>query len=192
VSNTNWTTRARQLLAGGAGLLQVRAKRESPAERRALAEAVLPLCEAAGVPLIINDDLELARSLPGAGLHVGQDDIDVALAREALGPDRLLGLSTHSPEQARGALDRAHLLNYFAVGPVYPTGTKPDYLPVGLQLVRTVAAMNPPLPWFCIGGINRANAAAVIEAGARRLVSVSAVLLAEDPVAEVQFYRSLL
>jgi thiamine-phosphate pyrophosphorylase len=148
-----------------------------------------PLCAAAGVPLVCNDDLEAARAVPGTGLHVGQDDVDARTARAALGPERILGLSTHSLEQARAAIARADVLSYFAVGPVFATATKPDYPAVGLELVRAVAALRPPLPWFCIGGINRTNVALVRAAGARAVVAVSDVLCAADPEAAARALR---
>lgn len=193
-----WVETARALLRGGADLVQVRAKRESHPERRRLLEAILPLFAPGAVvdrppPLVINDDLQLALSAPGLGLHVGQDDLPATAARRALGPGRLLGLSTHSLEQARAAIDLGgDVLSYFAVGPVFATGTKPDYVPVGLGLVREVAALAPTLPFFCIGGIKRTNVAAVRAAGARRVVVVSDVLLAPDPAAAVREIRAAL
>ena len=180
----------RAVLAGGAEVVQLRAKKSTTAQRIALLRELAPLCAAAGAPLICNDDLEAALAVPGVGLHVGQDDSPSRAARAALGPQRMLGLSTHSLAQAQAALALGNVLNYFAVGPVFPTGTKPDYPAVGLELVRAVAALNPPLPWFCIGGINRENAAQVRAAGARAIVAVSAVLQAENPEAAVKELRS--
>ena len=191
VSPADWKQKALALMEGGADLLQVRAKKESRQQRRTLAESVYPLCEDAKIPLIINDDLDLALSLPNAGLHLGQDDLPIEKAREVLGPDRILGLSTHSLDQAQAALSRQHLLNYFAVGPVFPTATKPDYIPVGLKLVRDVANLNPSLPWFCIGGISPGNVKEVKSAGGRRIVVVSAVLLSGDTSGSVAEYKQI-
>lgn len=176
----DWETKAQALLDGGAILLQVRAKAASTEQVRSLAEAIHPLCQAAGVPLIINDHAEVALALQGAGLHIGQDDLTPVEARELLGPDRIIGWSTHSLKQAAAAIQHAEVLNYFAVGPVFPTGTKPDYKAVGLDLVRQVRALNPPLPFFAIGGIKRANMREVMTAGATGLVVVSEVLQAAD------------
>lgn len=193
-----WSDVCRALLLGGADIVQLRAKREDAAQRRALLDKMLPLFAPGAVvatppPLIVNDDIELALQYPGVGLHVGQDDLPAVEARKRLGPDRVLGLSTHSPEQARGALDLpAGVLDYFAVGPVFATPTKPTYTPVGLELVRDVAAMAPSLPWFAIGGIKRDNLAAVRSAGAKRVVVVSEVLCAEDPAAAVREYLAQL
>lgn len=188
VPRERWRATCAALIAGGAGLVQIRAKRETPAQRAALLEEILPLfADAAASPaLIVNDDVELAARHPGVGLHIGQEDTPPAAARARLGPDRLLGLSTHSRAQAAAALALpAGVIDYFAVGPVFPTQTKPDYTPVGLTLVREVAAMRPAMPWFCIGGITRANVHEVVAAGARRVVIVSDVLTAPDPAAAI-------
>jgi thiamine-phosphate pyrophosphorylase len=187
-----WEATCRALLEGQAGLIQLRAKNESATERRALLERILPFFKESPIPLIINDDVELAASYPGLGLHVGQDDLSVSEARRILGPDRLLGLSTHSPEQTEGALTQADQLSYFAVGPVFATPTKPTYTPVGLELVKTVAAMQPPLPWYCIGGIKQSNLAQVQAAGGERVVVVSEILQAPDPAALIRSYRERL
>jgi thiamine-phosphate pyrophosphorylase len=180
---------ARAVLAGGADIVQVRAKKSTTAKRIEFLKEIAPLCAAAGVPLVCNDDLTAALAVPGVGLHLGQDDLPAREARKALGPERVLGLSTHSLAQAQGALTLADVLTYFAVGPVYRTGTKPDYPAVGLELVRAVAELKPGLPWFCIGGLNLKNAPLVRAAGARALVAVSAVLLADNPAAVVKAFR---
>lgn len=188
VDEAEWEYKAESLLAGGACLLQIRAKGH-PVERVAeLVERALPAARKFDVPLIVNDHLEVALAVPGAGLHLGQDDGDIREARERLGPDRILGLSTHSLDQARSAIAAAETLSYFAVGPVFATGTKPDYTPVGLDLVRKVAAEQPSLPFFCIGGINRTNLDQVMEAGARGVVAVSDPLLDENTEAAVRVY----
>jgi thiamine-phosphate pyrophosphorylase len=183
VAASDWTAKAEALLSGGARLIQIRAKGEPLEAVQALAEAVAPLAARRRVPLIINDHLELALRIPGAGLHLGQDDGDIRLAREQLGPDRILGLSTHSIGQAKAAIAAAGCLSYFAVGPVYATGTKPDYTPVGAGLVRQVSALRPPIPFYCIGGIHRGNLDQVLAAGARGIVAVSDPLLDPDTAA---------
>lgn len=181
------------MIAGGAGIIQLRAKQQSHSERQVLLESILPLFESEQAPpLIINDDLELALQYPNLGLHIGQDDAPVAQARTALGPNRILGLSTHSPEQAQAAIALADELSYFAVGPVFATQTKPDYIPVGLELVEYTAQLNPPIPWFCIGGIHRNNVARVKASGAERIVVVSDVLCDGDTTAAVQTLLSQL
>ena len=180
VTPQQWEEKCHALLEGGAGILQLRAKQESRSQRRVLLERILPLCQGAGVPLLVNDDLELAAEFPGVGLHVGQDDTCPRKARARLGPGSMLGLSTHSLSQAQAALSMADVLDYFAVGPVFPTGTKPDYPAVGLDLVREVRSLKPSLPFFCIGGIDKDNVRKVRQAGAIGVVAVSAVLCAED------------
>jgi thiamine-phosphate pyrophosphorylase len=184
--------KCRALLAGGADIIQLRAKREDTATRIEILKSLVPLFEDTEVPLVVNDDLEAALAFPGLGLHVGQDDLPPHEAHELLGPGRVLGLSTHSPEQAAGAIACAKALDYFAVGPVFATPTKPDYTPVGLELVRHVAGLKAPLPWFAIGGIKRHNVDQVLAAGATRVVAVSDVLQADDSAAVVSDYRRAL
>jgi thiamine-phosphate pyrophosphorylase len=167
-------------------VVQLRLKGASKTERVDWLHAVLPILNAADVLCVLNDDWELAAATPGVGLHIGQDDAPVEHCREALGPDRIVGLSTHSQNQAQAAIEQAHLLDYFAVGPVFSTQTKPDYEPVGLGLVRHVAASKPPLPWFCIGGVNRQTLPQVIEAGGRAVVVVSDILCDRSPKASLQ------
>ena len=186
VASEHLEAKCRALLEGGAGVVQLRAKQESSAQRCELLERILPLFEGREVPLVVNDDLALAAAFPGVGLHVGQDDVCPRQARARLGPGALLGLSTHSLEQAQFAVGMADVLDYFAVGPVFPTGTKPDYRAVGLGLVRKVRAMRPPLPFFCIGGIDGDNVGEVREAGGVGVVAVSSVLCAEDTAASVR------
>lgn len=180
------------LLDGGADVIQLRVKGVASAEREAWLQAVLPQFAHTDVPLIINDDLELACRYEGLGLHVGQDDTPPEVCREALGPERILGLSTHSLQQATDAIAKENTLNYFAVGPIYATGTKPDYTPVGLTLVSDVAALKPPLPWFCIGGINARRGPEVHRQGARAVVAVSHLLLAKDTSQATRELRSML
>lgn len=180
IGDAQWEYTAQALLAGGARLLQIRAKGHPLESTRELVERILPVAHDFDVPLIVNDHLALAVEIPGVGLHLGQEDGSIRDARQALGPNRILGLSTHSLEQAREAIAMRDLLSYFAVGPVFATATKPDYRPVGLRLVRDVRALQPTLPFFCIGGINRQNASDVLEAGATGIVSVSDPLEAPD------------
>ncbi|WP_309386558.1 thiamine phosphate synthase [Cerasicoccus frondis] len=189
VAPEDWISKCQALLDGGADIIQLRAKGSTLDQRRQLLESILPLFALSSTPLVLNDDWELACEYEGVGVHVGQDDTPVAEVRAALGPDRVLGLSTHSPEQADGAIALADQLTYFAVGPVFATQTKPDYTPVGLELVHYVASQRPPLPWFCIGGVKRGNARQVIEAGAEALVAVSDLLCAKDTATAVQELR---
>ena len=181
----------RAMIEGGADIIQLRAKNADKSTCRALLESILPQFEKTDIPLIVNDHLDIALDYPRCGLHIGQDDEPVTKARALLGPDRILGLSTHSVAQAREALELAGFLSYFCIGPVFATRTKPDYEPVGLALARAVHALNAgTLPLFCIGGINRGNVAQVRQAGAERIVVVSDVLHANDPAQAVRELRA--
>lgn len=181
VSDSQWEQVAEGLLAGGVDLLQVRAKGEPIHRVRELTARIQPLAANYNCPLIVNDHLEVALAFDEVGLHLGQDDMDIGEARRQLGPDRILGLSTHSVEQASKALQQADLLSYFAVGPLFPTPTKPDYPAVGLSLIKDVRALKPKIPFFCIGGIKLDNLQQVRQAGTERIVIVSELLQAENP-----------
>ncbi len=184
-----YEARARALIDGGADIVELRAKEADEAALRRLIDRLLPVFLDARVPLTLNDDVTLAAQYDGLGAHIGQDDMAVAAARSQLGEDRILGLSTHSLAQAQGAIAQAAVLDYFCVGPVYATATKPEYAAVGLDLVAEVAALAPTLPWFAIGGVNRRTANAVQAAGAPRVVVVSDALQADDTAAVVREIR---
>lgn len=186
-----WEKTCEAMLCAGVDILQLRAKGSTRDERRKLLHRILPFFAGNNTPLVINDDLLLACEEPDLGLHIGQDDTPPEEARERLGPDRILGLSTHSPTQAAAAITRAELLDYFAVGPVFATPTKPTYEPVGLELVKHVASLPPSLPWFSIGGIKLTNVTKVLDAGAPAVVVVSEILQAEDPVKTIRSYQKL-
>lgn len=188
---------AQQLCDGGSDLIQLRAKDFSPEEIRRMAEKILTVVRRAGVGLVINDHLSVAREVGADFCHLGQEDffgagfthvsqlkgVDGSPSRPggALGdralPELRIGLSTHAPEQAKRAL--AAGAAYLAIGPVYATGTKPAAKPVTLDYVRWAAA-NVTVPWFAIGGINLSNLDDVLAAGARRICVVSAILSADD------------
>jgi len=173
---------AQQLCDGGADLIQLRAKKSSPDEIRRMAEAILPVTRRANVGLVINDHLEIARETGAELCHLGQEDFfdaghtHVSEIQDAKSRT-LIGLSTHSPEQAKRALAAGP--DYIAIGPVYSTGTKPKAKPVTLEYVRW-AAKNVNIPWFAIGGINLRTLDDVLAAGAKRICVVSAILNATD------------
>jgi thiamine-phosphate pyrophosphorylase len=182
---------ARQLCAGGADLIQLRAKESLPTDIQAMAEAILPVTRAAGVPFVINDHPEIARKTGAEYCHLGQEDFFDAghrQASEVATPDSgfKLGLSTHAPSQAIRALQANPA--YLAIGPVYPTGTKPTAKPVTLKYVRWAAA-NVPIPWFAIGGITLDNLDDVLAAGASRICVVSAILNAPDISAACRAFK---
>jgi len=177
------------LCEGGVDLLQLRAKKLTLPEIEKLARLMHPITREHGVPLIINDHLEIAASLGAEGVHVGQDDDAVAKARSVIGPQTFVGKSTHSLAQAVAA--QAEGADYIGFGPLYATGTKPDYVPIGLHDITAVHQQVTP-PIFCIGGVNAERLPEILSAGARRVVVVSAFLLAPDVRAYVQQIKSSL
>ena len=173
---------AQQLCDGGSDLIQLRAKNSSHDEIYRMAEKIIPITKRARVGLVINDHLEIARELGAEFCHLGQEDFFDAGYKnvselKAQNSKLKIGLSTHSPEQARRAL--AAGADYLAIGPVFATGTKPGAKPVTLEYVRWAAA-NVTIPWFAIGGINLENLSGVLAAGAQRICVVSAILNAKD------------
>jgi len=190
---------ARQLCDGGADLVQLRAK-DWPADRiERTAEALLPVCAAAGVWLVVNDHPEIAARVGAPLAHVGQEDFfDAGHSRVPafLGglphpprpsPPLGLGLSSHAPDQAERA--RAAGAAYVAVGPVFATPTKPGRPPVTLDYVRWAAGHLAGEPWFAIGGIHAGNLDTVLEAGATRVCVVSAILNAPDIAGPCREFR---
>lgn len=180
---------AAAMVAGGVDIVQLRTKHASAGECLAMAQSVLPVTRAAGVPLIINDRVEVAAAVGAEGAHVGQGDLPVAQARARLGASRWVGKSTHSLDQALAAEKEG--ANYIGVGPIYATPTKPEAAPVGLELVRSIAA-RVHIPFFCIGGIKLENAREVVAAGGRRIVVVSGILQAPDMAAYCRELKRLL
>ncbi|HEV3054313.1 MAG TPA: thiamine phosphate synthase [Solirubrobacteraceae bacterium] len=168
----------RAALRGGVEIVQLRVKHGADAEVLRAAERYREITAAHDALLIVNDDPELALAADADGVHVGQDDMPVADAREIVGPDRLIGLSTHTPAQ----IDAARGVDYIGVGPVHATPTKPGRPAVGLELVR-YAASHARVPFFAIGGIDPGNVDAVRAAGASRIAVVRALTLAGDPEA---------
>jgi thiamine-phosphate pyrophosphorylase len=168
----------RDLIAGGVDIIQVRAKEKSHAERVDVGRKVVSAAFQYKVPVIINDDVEAAFEAGADGVHLGQEDW-AAIPREGraerLANMRIVGLSTHSLEQALAAeRDGA---DYIGIGPIFPTATKPGVKPVGVELVREIAA-RVKTPFFAIGGITLDNIGEVLEAGATRVAVVSAILQA--------------
>ena len=172
---------SKKLLAAGISILQLRAKKESLKQKCLLLEQLEGPCKEKNIPLIINDDLQAVKNFEGIGLHIGQDDLNDEIAREQLGPDRILGLSTHSIEEAKKAIHSRAKLNYFAFGPIFKTQTKPDYTPVGIEIIQSITQLKSPIPWVCIGGINSQNVEAILQKNCPGIASVSHVLLAQNP-----------
>jgi thiamine-phosphate pyrophosphorylase len=178
-----------QLCSGGVDVLQLRAKKLAAGEIERLARLMLPITREHGVPLVINDHLEVAAVVGSEGVHVGQDDDAVAKARAVVGPACFVGKSTHSLAQAVAA--QAEGADYIGFGPLYATGTKPDYVPIGLQDIAEVHRL-VTLPIFCIGGVNASRLDEITAAGAKRVVVVSAFLLAADVSGEVRALKQRL
>ena len=180
---------AEALILGGVDLLQLRAKDLPTRGIEALAEELRTITARHGVPLIINDHPEIARSVRAEGVHLGQDDMPIAEARKIVGSDCAVGKSTHSLDQAIRAFYEG--ADYIGFGPLFATPTKPDYPPIGLtEIERVHDAVRIPI--FCIGGIKLDNLPKVIEAGARRVVIVSGLLQAKDPIGYARAARDQL
>lgn len=172
-SNCTHEEIVRMLLDGGASFIQLRDKEASGRELLDQAIACLKLTREAGATLIINDRVDVALTAGADGVHLGQDDLSVKEAREILGEDKIIGVSTHSIDQFRAALETS--ANYIALGPVFPTLTKENSVPVvGLELIREARKLTDR-PLVAIGGINLGRAPEIIEAGADCVAVISAL-----------------
>jgi len=176
----------RAALTGGADIVQLREKRLGRAEIERAAGTFRRVADTFSALFVVNDDPELARACDADGVHVGQDDVGAEQARELMGPDAIVGLSTHSEEQIAAGAGRP--VDYISVGPIWETPTKEGRPGVGLELIRH-AAEHAPHPFFAIGGIDTGNAAEVVEAGAERLCAVRAIRDAADPAAAATALR---
>ena len=174
-------------IVGGADIVQLRAKDAPKEEVLAKARALRELTLRHGVPFIVNDYPEIAHAAGADGVHIGQEDLSVAEARALLGPNAIVGVSTHSIEQARAA-ERSGA-DYIGVGPVYPTGTKPGRQAVTLSYVREVA-VEIRIPWVAIGGIDLQNVDGVLAAGAPSICAVSAIVGSTDPETAARAFRA--
>jgi thiamine-phosphate pyrophosphorylase len=176
-------------ITGGAVMVQFRQKGLAPAIARSRAERLLAVCRGRGVPLVVNDDLELAAAIGADGVHLGREDPAVAEARRRLGPDAIVGASCYdSLALARAAA--AAGASYLAFGSVFASSTKPQATRVSLDTIRA-AAREFALPICAIGGITAGNAAPVIAAGAGLLAVLSAVFAEPDPRAAAARFRAL-
>ncbi len=175
-------------LAGGVDLIQLRDKgspgeqRWGPLEARQELEALATLADAArrhNALLAVNDRADIALAAGADVLHLGQDDLPLTVARDILGDRPLIGRSTHDDAQVHAAV--AEAVDYFCVGPCWPTPTKPGRHAPGLDLIRVTAETATDKPWFAIGGIDMQRLGEVLAAGARRIVVVRAITAADDP-----------
>ena len=190
-------------LAGGVDVIQLRDKgsageaRFGALEARQELAALEILADAArrhGALFAVNDRADVARAAGADVLHLGQDDLPVSIARDVIGAGPLIGRSTHDDAQVADAVAAAGSgsIDYFCVGPCWPTPTKPGRAAPGLELVRIAAASESAVPWFAIGGIDAERLAQVLEAGAERVVVVRAITAAEDPTAAAAELKSAL
>ncbi|WP_018602368.1 thiamine phosphate synthase [Mycobacterium sp. 155] len=186
-------------LAGGVDLIQLRDKGSAgerqfgPLEARQELDALEVLADAArrhGALLAVNDRADIALAAGADVLHLGQDDLPLPIARGIIGSRPVIGRSTHDADQVAAAIDEP--VDYFCVGPCWPTPTKPGRPAPGLELVRKAAALNPAKPWFAIGGIDIQRLPEVLAAGARRVVVVRAITAADDPRAAAAELKSAL
>jgi len=176
-------------LGGGADIVQLREKELDREEIERSAQTFRRICDTYSALFIVNDDPYLAQTCDADGVHVGQDDVSAAAAREILGPEAIVGLSTHSEEQL--AASAGEPVDYVSVGPVWETPTKEGRPGVGLGLVEH-AAQHAPHPFFAIGGIDAGNAAEVVAAGALRLGAVRAIRDADEPAEATTALRAAL
>lgn len=181
VPNLEWVVAA--ALGAGVRLVQYRAKEAAglnDLQKLSQARALRQLCAAHGALFLVNDRIDIALAVEADGVHLGQGDLPPAVARQLLGPDRLIGRSTHALDQLQQAVSDG--CDYLGVGPVEATPTKPGREPVGLDYVRQAAAASP-IPFFAIGGLEASKVAAVQAAGAQRIAVVRAITEAVDPAA---------
>jgi thiamine-phosphate pyrophosphorylase len=171
-------------------MVQLRDKRADDSELLRGAEVFRRLCDERGALFWLNDRPDLVERCGADGVHVGQDDMPVADVRAAVGPDVLVGLSTHSPAQLAAALSSG--ADQLSAGPVYETPTKEGRPATGLEYVRHAASLAGGRPWFAIGGIDLDNVRDVVAAGARRIVVVRAIRDADDPRAAAAALRAVL
>jgi thiamine-phosphate diphosphorylase len=165
-------------MAAGAGMVELRDREHPKSVIERSGRTFRRLADTYSALFIVNDDPYLAIELNADGVHVGQDDIGPAEARRIMGPDAIIGLSTHSGEQIEAAAGEP--VDYISVGPIWETPTKQGRPATGLELVRTAAEVTA-VPWFAIGGINPGNVGEVVAAGAERICVVRAIRDAEDP-----------
>lgn len=181
----------KKLIQGGAKVIQFRAKDLQPKEIEILAPPLRTICKTAEVLFVINDFLDIAQSVAADILHIGQDDGSLAEARQVVGEDCLIGRSTHTPEQAKAALNEG--FDYIGFGPLFPTPTKKGRPGIGTAaIIEVMNTVGKKIPVFCIGGITLANLPEVMSSGATRVVIVSDVLQSKDITMHTRHILSML
>jgi thiamine-phosphate pyrophosphorylase len=175
----DWRELARKMIQGGVGVIQIRAKKAPVPDILKWTHSLVEFLHPLGCPVIVNDYPELVGPSGAAGVHVGQDDYSVVEARERAGAPCLVGKSTHSLDQARqGEEDGA---DYIGFGPIFPTPTKPGRPAIGKEAIKEMSA-GITIPAFCIGGVKKENIQELVSLGAQRVVIVSGLLTAKDPI----------
>jgi thiamine-phosphate pyrophosphorylase len=174
------------LASAGVGVVQLREKEMEAADVIRVAEPVADACRRVEVPFVVNDRPDIALAVGADGVHLGQTDLPVNVARRILGDAAIVGRSTHAPEEVDDESSRPGI-DYIAVGPVERTPTKLGRPAAGIALVEHAARREADgllkLPWYAIGGIDEANIEDVMAAGAKRIVVVRAIAEADDPIA---------
>lgn len=165
-------------LEGGVDLLQLRLKEGTDRQKLVLGQKIQEITQARGVPLIINDRLDLCQILEADGLHLGQDDLPLEGARKILGPSKIIGLSTHTTAEAYKA--QAAGADYIGFGPCYPTSTKKDLAPQITLEEITELRQNLTIPFFVLGGLSLLNLSPILQAGANRAAISADIYQAED------------
>ncbi len=173
----NLAKAAEQLIEGGADIIQLRDKISDDKTFFSAAIKIREITKAHKIPFIINDRMDLALAVYADGLHLGQDDLDISIARRWLGADKIIGCSTHNLTQALEAEKEG--ADYIGLGPIFSTSTKPDYKPVGLDLIKEVKG-KIKIPFVAIGGIDQGNIKEALSAGARNIAVVRAAVGQKD------------
>lgn len=177
------------MIKGGIKIIQYREKNKSMGKKLEEARVIREICKKNNVVFIVNDNIDLALLVDADGVHVGQDDLPPSEVRKLIGDNKIIGLSTHSPEQGKKAFENPDV-DYIGVGPIFPTTTK-DTAPVGLEYLDYVVE-NLNIPFVAIGGIKEHNIDRIIERGAKRICLVSDIVGAPNIEEKVKFLRSKL
>jgi thiamine-phosphate pyrophosphorylase len=188
-STPDLLARVEAALQGGLKLVQYREKQSNDIDRLEMAKQMCQLCHQYGALFILNDRVDIALAVDADGVHLGQQDVSIAIARQILGSQKIVGKSTTNPEEMAQALKEG--ADYIGVGPVYETPTKAGKAAAGLEYVQ-YAAKHATVPWFAIGGIDSTNIDDVLQAGAPGIAIVRAIMNAENPTHAVQYCLSIL
>lgn len=179
----------RSLNTAKSDIIQLRDKNSCKKSILKEAKAMSKLISRKKTIFIINDYIDIAMIVNSDGVHIGQDDLPIEEVRKLVGKDMIIGVSCHSLKQATEAEDKG--ADYVGIGPIYPTNTKPDYTPVGLDLLKQ-CSKKIQIPFFAIGGINLTNLKQVINAGAKRITVCSAIITAKDIIKTTTSFKTFL